>query len=142
MHDADVLIVGAGVLGTSLACHLLDRGAGRVMVVDAATPAAATSGAGAGFVGLWAAGYAHFLTAAELELERYSIGYYRELPDADCLANGNLFLATTPDGWDRWVATVARHPFAPPGTRQLTPTEVEAITGRRRDPQWGSLRFS
>jgi sarcosine oxidase subunit beta len=129
MNDADVLIVGAGVLGTSLACHLLDRGAGRVMILDAATPAAATSGAGAGFVGLWAAGYAHFLTAAELELERYSIGYYRGLPDADCLANGNLFLATTQDGWDRWVATVARHPFAPPDTRHLTPAEVAAVTG-------------
>ena len=129
MTDVDVLIVGAGVLGTSLACHLLDRDVGRVMVLDAATPAAATSGAGAGFVGLWAAGYAHFLTAAELELERYGIGYYRELPNADCLANGNLFLATTQDGWDRWVATVARHPFAPPDTRQLTPTEVAAITG-------------
>jgi sarcosine oxidase subunit beta len=129
LNDFDVLIVGAGVLGTSLACHLLDRGVGRVMVLDAATPAAATSGAGAGFVGLWAAGYAHFLTAAELELEQYSIGYYRALPNADCLANGNLFLATTQDGWERWVATVARHPFAPPDTRQLTPAEVAAITG-------------
>jgi glycine/D-amino acid oxidase-like deaminating enzyme len=39
MHDVDVLVVGAGVLGTSLACHLLDRGVGRVMVLDAATPA-------------------------------------------------------------------------------------------------------
>jgi sarcosine oxidase, subunit beta len=129
MSDVEVLVVGAGVLGTSLACHLLGRGAGRVMVLDAATPAAATSGAGAGFVGLWAAGYADFLTAAELELERYSIGYYRGLPDADCLANGNLFLATTQDGWDRWVATVARHRFAPPDARQLTPAEVAAITG-------------
>lgn len=131
--DADVLVVGAGVLGACLAHHLLRRGAGRVVVLEAETPAAATSGAGAGFVGLWAAGYAHFLTDTDRELEQYGIDFYRRLaetaPDIECRAHGNLYLATTGSGWTQWVEPVLGHPMAPPGTRQLTPDEVGTITG-------------
>lgn len=131
--DADVLVVGAGVLGTSLAHHLLLRGAGRVTVLEARTPAAATSGAGAGFVGLWAAGYADFLTDTDLQLEQYGIDFYRRLaerhPDIECKANGNLYLATTEPGWSKWVGPVLEHPLAPTGTRELTPREVGTITG-------------
>ncbi|MCX4911682.1 FAD-binding oxidoreductase [Streptomyces sp. NBC_00878] len=131
--DADVLVVGAGILGTSLAHHLLLRGAGRVVVVEAETPSAATSGAGAGFVGLWAAGYANFLTDTDLELEQYGIDFYRRLaertPDIECRTNGNLYLATTESGWTQWVEPVLGHPLAPKGTRQLTPHDIGTVTG-------------
>ncbi|MBK3565924.1 FAD-binding oxidoreductase [Streptomyces sp. MBT62] len=131
--DTDVLVVGAGVLGTSLAHHLLLRDAGRIVVLEARTPAAATSGAGAGFVGLWAAGYADFFTDTDLQLERYGIDFYRRLaernPDIECRTNGNLYLATTEPGWSKWVAPVLGHPLAPTGTRELTPRQVGAITG-------------
>ena len=131
--DTDVLVVGAGVLGTSLAHHLLLRGTGRVTVLEAQTPAAATSGAGAGFVGLWAAGYADFLTDTDLRLQQYGIDFYRRLaernPDIECRAHGNLYLATTEPGWSKWVRPVLGHPLAPSGTRELTPREVGAITG-------------
>ncbi|WP_214324251.1 NAD(P)/FAD-dependent oxidoreductase [Nonomuraea sediminis] len=125
----DVVIVGAGVLGLATAAHLLERGA-RVTVVEADTPASATSGAGAGFVGLWAAGYAHFLTEQELAMQRYGLDFYGALDrDFDYRPNGNLYLATTEDGWRRWVEPIARHPFAPKGTRTLTPAMVADVTG-------------
>ncbi|MEY9863820.1 sarcosine oxidase subunit beta [Catenulispora sp. GAS73] len=130
---ADVIVVGAGVLGTSVAHHLLTRGAGRVVVVEAGTSAAATSGAGAGFVGLWAAGYAHFLTETELALEQYGIDFYRSLAEADptveCKVNGNLYLATTEEGWKSWVEPVVGHRLAPAGTREVSPAQVAEVTG-------------
>src|SRR3954470_769054 len=115
--DADVVVVGAGILGVSTAHHLLRGGARRVIVIDADTPAAATSGAGAGFVGLWAAGYAASFTETDLLLEQYGIDFYRELaardPSVEVRTNGNLFLATTDDGYRSWVAPVGEHPLAP-----------------------------
>lgn len=134
LFDADVVVVGAGVLGTSLACHLLERGAGRVTVLEAGTVSAATSGAGAGFVGLWAAGYANFFGSGDLELEQYGIDYYRrlagEFPEIECEVGGNLYLATGEDGWATWVEPILGHPWAPAGTRELSPREVGEITSQ------------
>ncbi|MFI6317107.1 NAD(P)/FAD-dependent oxidoreductase [Nonomuraea sp. NPDC050556] len=124
------VVVGAGILGTSVAHHLLERGAGQVIVVDSGTPGSATSGAGAGFVGLWAAGYANFFTAGDLELEKYGVAYYRHLSaDIDYRANGNLYAATTGDGLRSWVEPVLDHPLAPDGTRALSAGEVAELTG-------------
>lgn len=131
--DADVVVVGAGVLGASVAYHLLRRRSGRVVVLDAGAAASATSGAGAGFVGLWGAGYADFFTGGDLEFEQYGIDFYRRLStggsEIECWANGNLFLATNETGWSKWVETVRDHPLAPEGTRELTPRQVNEITG-------------
>jgi glycine/D-amino acid oxidase-like deaminating enzyme len=132
--DADVVVVGAGVLGTSVAYHLLRRRAERVIVLDSGSAASATSGAGAGFVGMWGAGYADFFTGGDLQLEQYGLDFYRRLSadgaDIDCWANGNLFLATDETGWTKWVETVRDHPHAPPGTRELSARQVHEITGR------------
>ncbi|WP_329110227.1 FAD-binding oxidoreductase [Micromonospora sp. NBC_01699] len=50
--SADVVIVGAGLVGLSTALHLLDRSPGSdVLVVDAAHPAAGASGHGTGLLG-------------------------------------------------------------------------------------------
>lgn len=130
---ADVVVVGAGVLGTSVAHHLIELGAGRVVVVDAGTPSSGTSGAGAGFVGPWAAGYANFYDEREFELELYGIDFYKRLsaehPDVDCRTNGSMYLATTDEGLEKWVGPVVAHPLAPAGTRELAPADVTELTG-------------
>ncbi|HTA01517.1 MAG TPA: FAD-binding oxidoreductase [Streptosporangiaceae bacterium] len=131
--EADVVIAGGGILGICAAYHLLDSGARRVVVVEADTPGAATSGAGAGFVGLWAAGYADFFADAGLELEQYGIDFYRRLaaedPSIECRSNGNLFLGTTEEGCRLWIDTILQHPLAPAAVRALTAPEVTEITG-------------
>jgi sarcosine oxidase, subunit beta len=131
--EEDVVIVGGGILGICAAHHLLDGGARRIVVVETDTPGAATSGAGAGFVGLWAAGYADFFADAGLEMERYGVDFYRRLGAEDasieCRSNGNLFLGTTEDGCRRWIDTILQHPLAPAGVRALTAPEVTEITG-------------
>lgn len=129
--EPDVVVVGAGILGVSVAHHLLERGAGSVVVLDARSASSGTSGAGAGFVGLWAAGYADFFTETDLELEQYGIDFYRRLSDdgaIDLRTNGNLYVATDAAGAASWVKPVLTHPLAPKDTRELTGAEVEAIT--------------
>lgn len=49
-HTADVVVIGAGVNGASIAFHLSALGAGRVCVVDATSPAAGASGKGMGLL--------------------------------------------------------------------------------------------
>ncbi|MEV6984102.1 FAD-binding oxidoreductase [Sphaerisporangium sp. NPDC051017] len=127
------VVVGAGVMGASVAHHLLERDAGQVIVVDSGVPAAATSGAGAGFVGLWAAGYANFFTDTDLELEKYGVAYYRRLARSgaaiDYRSNGNMYAATTEEGLRSWVEPVLDHPFAPEETRALSARDVADLTG-------------
>jgi sarcosine oxidase, subunit beta len=49
-HICDILIVGGGVVGTSLAFHLAQRRAGRVMLVEKAYLGAGASGKSAGLI--------------------------------------------------------------------------------------------
>jgi glycine/D-amino acid oxidase-like deaminating enzyme len=49
-HLCDILIVGGGVLGASIAFHLAQRGAGRVVLVEKAYLGAGASGKSAGLV--------------------------------------------------------------------------------------------
>lgn len=131
--SADVVVIGAGVLGLSTAHHLVRRGAGRVMVLDSGSPASGTSGAGAGFVGRWAAGYLGFYGDDELLLEDYGIDFYTRLaetdPEINLRSNGSLYTAVSDDGLAAFVEPIVDHPLTPPGTRTLDPVEVEAITG-------------
>lgn len=131
--DFDVVIVGAGIQGASAAHHLHARGAGRVALIDVGGPANGTSGAGGGFVGAWAAGYAQFWDHNELRLEQYGIGFFRDLAAAGAhfgmRADGNLFVATTDEGVERWVEPVLSHPLAPEGVRALSGQQTSDITG-------------
>ncbi len=130
---SDAIVVGAGILGASVAHHLIADGLSKVTVVEAGTPSCGTSSAGAGFVGMWAAGYADFFTETDLVLEQYGIDFYRELSDRganiDFKGNGNLFVATTEEGASQWINPLLDHPFAPEDVRGLTSAEVEVASG-------------
>lgn len=132
-EDLPTVVVGAGIMGACTAYDLARRGDRRVMIIDRGTPASRTSGAGAGFIGLWSAGYADFWGAEELALQQYGIDFYRELHEAGndlkLRANGNLFIALSGDGWDKHVAHFVDHEFAPADVRVLESAEVEAVTG-------------
>lgn len=132
--EYDAVVVGAGLLGCSAALHLSRRGLRRVAVVDIGAPGAATSGAGAGFVGAWAAGYTAPGTCAadELVLETYGIEFYRGLAvhrDLGLRANGNLFLARTEQGYAEHVESIRHHPLAPADIRDVSPAQVAELSG-------------
>lgn len=120
-----VIIVGAGILGWSTAIHLQQHGIQRIAVVDCVEPAQATTGAGAGFVGAWAAGFGPSTWGdAEFALEQYSLDFYRTLGRSHPIQlreNGNLFLARTQHGYDTWIAPMLHH--------RLTPANTQALDG-------------
>jgi glycine/D-amino acid oxidase-like deaminating enzyme len=128
---ADVVVVGGGILGCAVALHLTRAGAGGVTLVESDEIASGTTVAGAGFVGLFAAGYANFWDEHELALERYGLDFYGELAggaDIGYSRNGNMWLAASEVGWAAHVEPMTRHPLAPARARALTPHEVAALT--------------
>jgi sarcosine oxidase subunit beta len=129
---ADVIVVGAGMLGCSAALHLKQAGVSDVLLLERDDLAQATSSAGAGFVGVWGAGYVGSWGDPEIALEWYALDFYRELADADFdfdyKTNGNLWVATTAAAWDRHIAVIAEHSAVADRTT-LSADEVEEVTG-------------
>ncbi|MBS1793046.1 MAG: FAD-binding oxidoreductase [Acidobacteria bacterium] len=90
MVKAETVIVGAGVVGASIAYHLTERGAKDVLVIDRAR------GPGYGSTGRATGGVrAQFETAINIDLSLYSLGFFDEC-DFDCRyePRGYLFFAT------------------------------------------------
>lgn len=129
---ADVVVVGGGILGCSAAYHLLEAGAGDVVLLERDDLAQGTSAAGAGFLGLWAAGYASDVwDDEELELERYALEFYGALAaeaDIGWKRNGNLWVATAEQGWNRYLEPLAVDERVPDRI-VLDPAGVEEATG-------------
>jgi sarcosine oxidase subunit beta len=73
-ESADVIVVGAGVQGASLAFHLARRGA-RVVVLERETVAAGATGRSSGFVRM------HYDLESESRLAWLSFPYFTQWPD-------------------------------------------------------------
>jgi sarcosine oxidase subunit beta len=71
-ETADVVIVGAGVMGASIAFHLAERGAGRILVLDRAFVAAGASGSSSGLVRM------HYTYPPEVQLALLSLAYFNQ----------------------------------------------------------------
>ena len=124
---ADVAIVGGGVMGASIAAHLVERKAGRVVVFEREDLLGTGSTAkAAGGVRL------QFTTAANVALSRYSIEEIRNFEertgvDADFVQYGYLFLLNSEADLERFTETakVQRALGAP--VEVITPEEAERI---------------
>lgn len=94
MERADVVIVGGGVVGASVAYHLAARGCTDVLVLDRAAPGGGSTGRATG-------GYrAQFATAVNVRLSLLAREKLRAFPDelgvdAGYRPHGYLFVATT-----------------------------------------------
>jgi len=132
----DVVVVGAGLFGAATALHLARAGA-RVTLVESGDAARGTTAAGAGFVGLWAAGYAWYWNESERDLEQYGLDFYRALAvdpdrggDIHLRDTGSAWLAVTEDGVRDHLGPLAEHPLRPEGSRELSPQQAaELIPG-------------
>jgi sarcosine oxidase subunit beta len=94
MHTADVVIIGGGIVGSSIAWNLTQAGCRNVLVIER------ESSQGKGSTGKSMGGVrAQFSTPVNIQMSLYSIPFYAKFEDvvghpADYRPQGYLFLAT------------------------------------------------
>src|SRR5215469_17069053 len=94
MQTADVVSVGGGIVGSSIAWHLTDAGCKNVLVIER------ESSQGKGSTGKSMGGVrAQFSTLVNIQMSLYSIPFYARFEEvvghpADYRPQGYLFLAT------------------------------------------------
>src|ERR1700729_4091699 len=116
---ADVVIVGAGIMGLSIAYHLAARGTTRVTVIDRGYLCGGASGRNGGGV------RAQWSTEANVRLMQESIRLCREFAGAMKInvwfrQGGYLFVARTPKVRAQLEASVALQNACGLATRMLT----------------------
>jgi sarcosine oxidase, subunit beta len=132
---SDVAIVGAGIVGLSVAFHLAERGLGRVVVYE-------REGVGAGASGVQPGGVRQqWSTRLNCAMARASLDFYTQLgrrlrqrraPRFDPC--GYLFLAHAPSTLDRLGNDVSTQNDVGVPSRLLTPDEVALLVpGLRAD---------
>src|SRR5205823_6143735 len=103
---ADVVVVGAGVVGTSIAYHLAARGCTDVVVLERNRIAQGASGDGAG-------GFRQqFSTAINVQMTRLSLPYFLDAParlgaDIAMRQQGYLFLLSNDETAEAFRANLA-----------------------------------
>lgn len=122
-----VVVIGGGIIGCCTALHLLKSGAAQVTVVEALEPAAATTGAGAGFVSHWSAGMIP-LGEEGRQLQQYGLDFYRSVHEIGTeigyRPNGTLIMALTEEGRETFVRPVLDSPYAPAEMQDLNAAQI------------------
>jgi sarcosine oxidase subunit beta len=101
MHTFDVIVIGAGVIGASVAFHLSCFGAGRVLVVDRRTIGAGTTSQSSGIL------RTHYSVKENVEMARLSWNAFHAFPQyvEDDEASSGLvkcgYLIAAPEGPNR-----------------------------------------
>ena len=130
IESADVIVVGAGVQGASLAFHLARRGA-RVLVLERSTVAAGATGRSSGFVRM------HYDLESESRLAWASYPYFRDWSErvgaGDCGFVRTGFLQVVPaELADHLRANVEMHRRIGIDSRVVGPAEIaELLPGAR-----------
>jgi sarcosine oxidase, subunit beta len=130
-RHVDAVVVGGGILGCSAALHLKLRGCESVTLVERDRIGAGASGAGAGLLARWSAGFVPAWGDAELELETYGLDFYRELSacgyELGYVETGVLFVGSARAAGQRSLLPLAHHDAAE-DRAVLTPSEVGQLT--------------
>src|SRR3954471_5352025 len=105
-ETADVVIVGGGAVGTSIAYHLAQRGVGRgVVLLERNTLGSGSTGRSAGGI------RSQFSTAANIRFALESVAFWRTFEERlglpiDYREIGYLFLATTSEQRRQFEANI------------------------------------
>src|SRR5687767_7134429 len=123
---ADVVIIGSGIVGSSVAYHLADQGCANVLVIER------EAHQGKGSTGKSMGGVrAQFSTPVNIQMSRYSIDFFSRFDEvmdhpADYRAHGYLFCATN----ERHLSYLKsnRERQAAPGVNNVELVSIEDIT--------------
>jgi sarcosine oxidase, subunit beta len=139
MTNAEVVIIGAGVMGTSIAYHLALRGCSDVLILEKAESEVSGSTARS------AAGVRHqFSNRTNIELSRYSIEQLRRFDEevgghAELHQVGYLFLLDNEADWAAYQQNVALQRELGVRVELLAPADVERmLPGTRTDDLLGA----
>lgn len=132
-----IVVVGAGIMGLSVASHLLASTDREVVVVDAGDVGNGTTPAGAGFVAPWAT-VLPALGKSGLALEMFSLGFYRDMhrsgADISCRSNGNIVFFNTEETRAAGVAAIMAGSLVTDATRIVGADEIAELTSGAVDP--------
>ena len=122
MKRAEIVVIGGGVVGASVAFHLVQRGARDVLILEReAEQGHGSTGAATGGV------RAQFETEINIRMSLYSLNFFREW-DFDCEYDpkGYLFFATTDEQLDYLKRNVEVQQRL--GVRDVEIVDADAIT--------------
>src|SRR3954452_10414712 len=126
-ESASVVIIGAGIVGSSIAYHLAVRGCRDVVVLEKADRE------GTGSTARSAAGVRHqFATEVNIRLSLYSIERLKHFAeevggDAGLKQIGYLLLVSNAGVWDEYRRGVALQNSLAVRSRAITPGEIAAL---------------
>jgi len=126
IDKANVVVIGGGIIGTSIAYHLAKMGVNEVVIVERDLLASGSTALSAGGI------RQQFSTEANIRIMLESVKVFERFPeefdtDIDFRQWGYLFLATTEEDWEafRESASLQRDLGVP--VRLLSPEEIKGI---------------
>jgi sarcosine oxidase, subunit beta len=125
-EKVDVVVVGGGVMGTSIAFHLAEAGAGQVLLLERDQLACGSTSKAAGGVRAQFSDPVNIALGAR-SLEAFEAFGQRPGHEIDLQQNGYLFLITTPDDLAVYEQSVALQNSMGVPSRLLTPTEAARL---------------
>ncbi|NJE65635.1 FAD-binding oxidoreductase [Brevibacterium sp. LS14] len=124
--QADVVVIGGGVMGASIAANLAERGAGTIVLVERDVPGCGSTSKAAGGVRCQFSDEVNIaLSVRSLEILRTFEADYGV--DIDLVSNGYLFLLDSPESVAAFEANVALQQRMGLDSRMLTVAEVAEL---------------
>lgn len=127
-ETADVVIVGGGVMGSSIAFHLARRGAGKVLLLEKSYLGSASSGKSGAIIRQY---YSHELLAS---MAGFGLRVYRDFPDVvggpPVFTHSGLVVLSDAAGRAQMEANVAMLAALGVDAKMISPADLRALDSR------------